>query len=62
MSLSYIWYNSIRVIHFLSLIFPKGLRVKKKTSFFTSLNAYLINKILIISFFIKYLCVSFFLI
>ena len=61
MGSSYIWCNSTRVTHFLSHRFPKDLTVKKKTSsFFTSLNAYLINSILIISLLIKYLYLIFF--
>ena len=61
MSSSYTWCNSIRVIHFLSHRFSKDLTVKKKTSsFFISLNAYLINSILIISLLIKYFFVFFF--
>ena len=61
MGSSYIWCNFTRVTHFLSHRFPKDLTVKKKTSsFFTSLNAYLINSILIISLLIKYFFVSFF--
>ena len=58
---SYTWCNSTRVIPFLSHIFSKDLTVKKKTSsFFISLNAYLINSILIISLLIKYFFVFFF--
>ena len=61
MGLNYTWCNSTRVTHFLSHRFPKDLTVKKKTSsFFTSLNAYLINSILIISLLIKYFCLLFF--
>ena len=61
MSSSYTWCNSTRVTPFLSHRFSKDLTVKKKTSsFFTSLNAYLINSILIISLLIKYFFVSFF--
>ena len=58
MGSSYTWCNSTKVTYFLSHKFPT---VKKKTSsFFTSLNAYLINSILIISLLIKYFFVSFF--
>ena len=61
MGLSYTWCNSTRVTHFLSHRFSKDLTVKKKTSsFFTYLNAYLINSILIVSLLIKYLCLLFF--
>ena len=61
MGSSYTWCNSTRVTSFLSHRFPKDLTVKKKTSsFFISLNTYLINSILIISFLIKYFFVSFF--
>ena len=61
MGSSYTWCNFTRVTPFLSHRFPKDLTVKKKTSsFFTSLNAYLINSILIISLLIKYFFVSFF--
>ena len=61
MGSSYTWCNSTKVTYFLSHKFPKDLTVKKKTSsFFTSLNAYLINSILNISLLIKYFFVSFF--
>ena len=61
MGSSYTWCNSTKVTYFLSHKFPKDLTVKKKTSsFFTSLNAYLINSILIISLLIKYLYLIFF--
>ena len=61
MGSSYTWCNSTRVTSFLSHRFPKDLMVKKKTSsFFISLNTYLINSILIISLLIKYFFVFFF--